>query len=298
MKLHHILLGILVSAMWGVNFVAIHLGLKDFPPFVYAALRFIFAASPLLLLRWAPPAPFKWIVIIGMTLFGAQFSFLYLGMHLGAEPGLSSLILQIQAFFTIFMAAVFFGERPKRRQIIGCIVAFCGLGLIATSLENVGTSSAIGIILVICAAFGWASGNIAVKHAKPKDMRALIMWASLIASVPLLVLSLIIDGPERIFLSIANASAISWGAVAYIVVISTWIGYVAWTYLVHHYSAAEVSPFALLVPVFGMSSSAVLLNEAMGPLKIFAAFLIMAGLAICVIPLGHLRSFLRPKEQT
>lgn len=280
----HIALAVAVAAVWGVNFVMIKLGLRDFPPVLFSCLRFALAATPLLVLgvRGGPPVPWRFIIGIGVSLGVVKFSLLFIGMDIGMPAGLSSLVLQSQAFFTALFAAVVLGDRPGPRQVAGMAVAFGGIGLIA--LEMPAGDSLLGLGLVVAAAACWGVSNIIMKTAKAPDLFRLMLWVSLIPPVPLFLLSLGMEGPERIAAALTGLSAMGIAALVYIAAGATLFGFAAWGFLLRSYPASQVAPFSLLVPIFGMTSSALVLGETLTAAKLAGAALVFAGVALTALP--------------
>lgn len=283
MRSSHIALAVSVAAIWGFNFVAIKVGLKDFPPILFCALRFALAALPLLFMgmRNGPPVPWRFILGIGMVLGVVKFSLLFVGMDVGMPAGLSSLVLQSQAFFTALFAAVALGDRPGPKQLAGMAVAFSGIGLIATEMPM--GNSLLGLALVIAAAAAWGVSNILMKQAKAPDLFRMMLWVSVVPPLPLLALSLTLEGPERVAHALTSLTPVGVASVAYIAFGATLFGFAAWGFLLRHYPASLVAPFSLLVPIFGMSSSALLLGEDFTPVKLAGAVLVFTGLAVAVL---------------
>lgn len=280
----HILLAVSVAAVWGFNFVAIKVGLRDFPPVLFSSLRFALAALPLLVLwRGGPPVAWRYVLGIGIVLGVVKFSLLFVGMDVGMPAGLSSLVLQSQAFFTVLFAALALGDRPGPRPLIGMAVAFSGIGVIA--LEMPAGDSLLGLALCIAAAVAWGVSNIIMKQAKAPDLFRLMLWVSVVPPLPLLALSLALEGPERIAVALTSLTPLGVGALVYIAAGATLFGFASWGFLLRHYPASLVAPFSLLVPVFGMSSSALLLGEDFSPAKAVGAVLVFAGLAVTVLKL-------------
>lgn len=278
MQPQHIALAITVAAIWGFNFVMIKVGLNELPPILLCALRFFFAAFPAIFFISKPAIAFRWVIAFGLTLFALQFTLLFFGMAAGATPGLASLLLQVQVFFTVLLAVLFLKEKPSSWQIIGAIIAFFGIGLIATHAG--GDISIMGIILIIAAAASWSVGNLISKQLGQIDMFALVIWGSFVAWPPLLLTSLIVENSTW---DIETASGLTWlsiASVAYNAYPVTLFGFAAWNWLLSRYPAVTVAPFSLLVPVFGFASAAVIMNEPIYSWKVGAATLIMAGLCI------------------
>jgi O-acetylserine/cysteine efflux transporter len=280
MKPSHILMLVLVAAAWGFNFVIIKLGLKDLPPILFSALRFSFAAVPLVFFIKKPQVPWRIIIGIGLVLGVVKFSLLFIGMDIGVSAGLASLLLQSQAFFTVILAMLLYGERPPPLQYAGILIAFLGMALIAGTVDQSFTLT--GLALVLAAGLAWACSNMLMKKAGQVDMLQLMVWVSLIPPLPLLAISLAFEGPGHAVEALTNMTWTGAGAVAYIAYIATIFGFAIWGQMIRRYSAAIVAPFSLLVPVFGMTSSALVLGEAFGPLRIFGAGIVVCGLILTV----------------
>ena len=282
MQPRHLALALLVALIWGVNFVVITVGLGDFPPLLLAALRFTVASLPVLFLP-RPRLSWPFMIAVGATLFVGHYAFLFPAMAVGMPPGLASITLQIQAFFTIIIAAIALHERPSRRQLAGALVAMSGLAVIATTVGGADVTAA-GLGLTLAAALSWATGNVLLRRAGAVDMLATISWLSLIPPLPLFALSLAIEGPTAIGNALASASWSGIGAVLYNAFLSTTFGFAVWGQLLKRYPAATVAPFSLLVPIFGTLAAAILVGESFGAARLAGMALILAGLALVVLP--------------
>ena len=288
----HILLATVLALFWGFNFVVVTVALGDVPPLFLAAIRFALVALPTIFLP-RPELPPGQLVAVALTLFVGQFAFLFPAMAVGMPPGLASIALQIQAFITILFAALVIGERPTRKQTAGGAVAFLGLALVATTVGANGVTVA-GFVLLLGAACCWSAGNVMLRRAGKVDLLSLFSWAALIATGPLFLLSLLIEGPSRIAAGVTHLDWLAGGAILYMAAISTTFGYGAWGYLLRIYPAAIAAPFSLLVPVFGTLSAALLLGETFGPARLAGMALILLGLAVVVLPVRWFRFVLPP----
>src|SRR5919201_5627503 len=192
----HTALAVLIAAVWGVNFVVIHAGLQHFPPLLFSALRFTFVALPAVFFVGRPRVRWYWVLAVGGSLGVLSFGLLFVGIDQGMPAGLSSLVLQAQVIFTVAFAALTLGERPRRSQVIGATVALAGLAVIAT--ERASSAPILPFLLVIAAAAAWGISNVCTRVAQPPDGLALMVWASLVAPLPLLGLSLAFEGPREI----------------------------------------------------------------------------------------------------
>ncbi|MGM1064363.1 EamA family transporter [Saccharothrix sp. Mg75] len=276
-KPRHAALAVLVAVVWGVNFVVIKVGLRDFPPIFFSALRFLAAAVPALWFVGPPRVAWKWVVAVALALGVAKFGLLFVGMGAGMPAGLSSLVLQGQVFFTVLFAAVLLRERPRAVQVAGMAVAAVGIAVIGV---DHGTSGPVGaFLLVIAAAVAWGLANVATRRAQSPDPLNFIVWVSAVAFPPLLGLSLVFEGPAA---GLAALRSLDWGNVAailFIAWVSTLFGFGLWNSLLRTYEAAVVVPFALLVPVAGMLSGWLLLDEELTPVRLGAGALVVLGMA-------------------
>ncbi|RKT57003.1 O-acetylserine/cysteine efflux transporter [Saccharothrix australiensis] len=267
----------LTTTIWGVNFVVIKVGLAEFPPLLFSALRFLAAAVPALWFVGPPRVAWRWVVAVALALGVAKFGLLFLGMGAGMPAGLSSLVLQSQVFFTVLFAAALLRERPRPVQLAGMAVAAVGIVLIAVDY-GVGSPVA-ALLLVVLAAVAWGLSNVATRYAKPPDPLAFNVWVCAVAVLPLLGLSLVFEGPSAALAALGDVSWSGVGALLFIGWVSTLFGFSAWSFLLKEHDASSVVPFALLVPVAGMFSGWLLLDEAIGPLRLGAAALVIAGMA-------------------
>lgn len=274
----HTALAVLVAAVWGVNFVVIEIGLDHFPPLLLSALRFLVAALPAVFFVGRPKVAWKWILGVGAALGIGKFGLLFTGMAAGMPAGLSSLVLQVQAVFTAVLAAVVLRERPGRVRALGMAVALAGIGVAA--VERGISGPVTGFVLVVAAAACWGVSNVLTRKAAPPDALNFMVWVCTVPVLPLFALSLLLEGPER---DLAALRALDWSGaavIAYVAWISTVFGFVAWSHLLRRYPASSVAPFSLLVPVFGMSSAALVLGESVSGLRWLAAVLLVGGVAL------------------
>lgn len=262
-------------AAWGFNFVAISLGLTELPPFLLTAIRFAITAFPLIFFVPRPRTHWGMILAVGFFLLTLQFTFLFKGIAMGVGGGIASTVIQCQVFFTMLGGALLLREIPTWRDILGIAVAASGIILIALTM---GESTVAGLLLVVMAGLSWAIGNIFLKRAGKVDMLGLIAYASLIPPVPLLLLSYWFEGTEQIARSLTQMSMVSVFSLLYMVLISTLFSYGVWGFLMKNYAAKQVAPFGLLVPVFGIFSGWLVMDEMFGWQRLVGAALVIVGI--------------------
>jgi O-acetylserine/cysteine efflux transporter len=272
------LLAVAVTAVWGSNFVVIHIGLEHLPPLLFAALRFAASLFPAVLFLKRPDVPWRNLAGYGLLVGAGQFGLLYIAMNGNITPGLASLVVQTQVFFTIALANILTRETVRPFQVVAVLIAALGLGLIVWHTD--GNTTALGLALVLVAAASWAGSNIVVRTTPRVDMLAYVVWASMFSVPPLLLFSFVFEGWPAIRDGLANADRATWGAVAWQAIGNTMFGYAVWGWLLARYPVATIAPMALLVPLFGMGASALWLGEPLQDWKLEAALLVMAGLAL------------------
>jgi O-acetylserine/cysteine efflux transporter len=280
MPLTHLLLALAVVAIWGTNFVVIRLGLDTFAPYTFAALRYTFSFLPFIFFVPKPAASWGKLAAFGVLIGVGQFGLLFWAMRSDISPGLASLVIQSQVFFTIALSAVMYRDRLKALQWPAFALAVVGLAIVAAHASAQAGVTAFGVVLVIVAAVAWAVGNLVARAAGRVDALGFMVWSSPFAAVPLWIISLLLYGPRQIGDSLAHAGLVPWLAVAWQAVGNTLFGYGVWNWLLARHSASTVTPTALLVPVFGIAASALALHEGLPAWKLGAAALVMGGLAL------------------
>jgi O-acetylserine/cysteine efflux transporter len=270
---------VLAAVVWGLSFIGVKYGLEAAPPFLLTALRFAFAAFPLVLFRRPPATSWRLVALYGALIGVGQFGLLFLAVREGMPVGLSSLVIQFQIYFTILLAALVFGERPTRAQIVSAAIALVGMAIIASA--RWGHASLAPFALTVGAAFCWAGGNVVSKSIGRVDPIAFVVWSSLVAPLPMLALSMA-TAPQATFAALAHPSLMLALSVAGLAYGGTLVSYGLWARLLARYSAAAVSPFSLLIPVVGMASAALLFGERPSATEIVGAAVVMIGLAVNV----------------
>ena len=272
----------LVAVLWGVNFVAIHASLATFPPLLCAAIRFTLLAVPTVLFVPRPAVPTRWLVGYGLGFGVAQFAFLYSGMAAGMPAGLASLVLQASGPMTLVLGGLLLHETIRGRQWLGIAVAATGMTLVGWS--RAASAAVWPFVLVLLGALGWAFGNLASRQARPPNPLHLTLWMAVIPPVPLVALSLLLEGPDRI--AAAGRAALTvgalpaWAGLAYTVLVATVAGSGLWTWLLSHHPAGVVAPFSMLVPVVGIAVAALALGEVPTWLEVAGGVLVVTGVLV------------------
>ena len=285
MKRRDVALGVLVAILWGLNFVAIDAGLDQLPPLFFVSLRYLLAVLPLVLFVPRPDVPWQTVVTIGIFGCVLQFGLLFVSIDRGLPAGLSSVVLQCQVPFTVALAVPFLGERVSRRQALGIALALGGIACIGVMRSAAVPLSAL--LLCLGAAAAWGVSNVVTRASGSTRPLSLLVYSSAVAVPPLLVGSLLLEGPSEGWRALRDLSPVSFVALAYVVAMATWVGFGLWLVLLGRYPSSVVSPFALLAPPVGLIAAWLLRGEQPSSGELLGCLLALVGLVLVAAPRGQ-----------
>lgn len=273
----HLAAILMVTFVWGLNFIVIRIGLDHFPPLLFSAARFAVCALPAL---WLPRPKVGWgsLLALGLVLGAGLFGFMFLGIAAGVSPGIASLLMQSQVLFTLLLGALVLGDRPGGAQWTAVALGLAGVVLLAVDTGQFRTGTGFGLIL--CGALCWAVANLMFKRLPPTPMLNVMVWISLVPPLPLFALSWMVEGQTAIEASFGNIGPVAVFVIAYTSILSTLFGYGVWGAMIQHYSAAKVVPFALFVPVFGLLLSFLVFGDRLDAVGVLASAMVVTALAL------------------
>jgi O-acetylserine/cysteine efflux transporter len=270
-----IMLAVTVMALWGFNFAAAKLATAAFPPIFLMALRFSLVAVLLMPFAGVPRGRLKGIAVLSVILGTGHFPLMFSGLA-GIDAATASIVAQLQVPFSSLLAAVFLNDRPGVRGVLGMLVAFAGIVVIAGAPRLDGNLSHLAMI--VAASFAFAVSSVQIKRIGAVGGFTLNAWMALFATPQLLVLSLLLETGQRE--ALAGAGSVAWIALAYLVVAATIVAYGLWYRLVRAYPVTLTMPFLLLVPVFGVLSGVVILGEPLTPHLMVGGGMTIAGIGL------------------
>ncbi len=282
------LLALLVVSVWGANFTVIKIGLLDVPSMLLAALRYIVVVFPAIFFIKKPDIEWRYIIGYGLTVGVGQFACLFYALEIGMPAGVASVVLQSQAFFTLLFANLFLKERVITIQVIGLAIAAIGLYLIGKE-ASAPPLSAIplgALLLTLLAASFWGLSNIVTRQASNRaaskgsklDMLSMVVWSSLVPPIPFLMLAMVFNTPQDLWLSVSHLSLTSVFAIVYLALFATVFGYGVWGGLLAKYNASKVAPLSMLVPIAGLITAQIVLKEQLSMIQWIGGFVILLGL--------------------
>ena len=278
MKTSHLILAVCVTLVWGLNFPLAKLGLAGIDPLLLTAIRFSLAALPWVFFIPRPKVAFKWVAAYGAAFGVAMWALINQGIALGVPPGNASLLVQCSAFFTLGWGVILFRDNLSLPQCIGIVLAAVGLATFLLGTTDGATLP--GVILIIISAVAWSVGNVIIKLSKVREIFAFVVWASLIPPIPLFAMTWFLHGSAPFIALPTQLHGVTLLAVAFQAYGATHFCYWGWNLLLREYPASRVAPLSLLVPVFGITSSALILGQYPDTTNSIAIALILAALVI------------------
>lgn len=278
MKLTDFFIALLITAIWGVNFSIIKLGLITADPLILAGIRFTLCALPAVFFIKKPDTSWRYIIGYGLLFGIGLWGIVNLGIKAGVSAGIASLVLQFGAFFTMVLGAFLFHENLSKYQYTGIIVAL--LGLTSIIFISDGSVTFIGLALVLCGAVVWGLVSIIIKKSNTKQVFSFLVWSSLFSPIPLFILSYLFNGPSGFTELAIHFNSTTLFSILFQVYPNTLFAYWVWNSLLTQYPVSVVAPLSLLVPIFGMLGSVMIFNESIPSGKVIAMVFIISGLII------------------
>lgn len=274
----HLLLFLLVMLIWGGNFVVAKIGLMQIPPILFMTLRWALVA--ILLVPFVKPPRGHWgaVFLISVTLGFLHFALMFTGLR-DIDASTAAISIQIQVPFAALLAAIFFHDKLGWRRALGMAISFAGVAIIAGEPRLDGNYLALAMI--IAAACIWSVANIQIKMLGEIDGLTLNAWVGLFATPQLALASLVLE--EGQFAALAAADWRAFAAVLYQAIVVVVIGYGIWYWLLHRYRVNQVMPFMLLMPVFGVLSGVLFLDESLTLAFLAGGILTVLGVGIITL---------------
>lgn len=278
MQKKHLILAVLVTAVWGLNFPITKLGLAAIDPLLLTALRFTLAALPWVFFVKRPPIAIKWLAAYGLIFGVAMWALINLGIEWGVPPGTAALLIQFSAFFTMGWGVLLFREQLSYAQMLGMGLAV--LGLISIILASPGQGTTLGYALLLVSALSWSVGNVIIKQSKVREMFAFVVWASVFPPLPLLLLTWLAHGSAPFTALVTHFEWVALFSLLFQVYAATHFCYWGWNLLLREYPVSRVAPLSLLIPVFGIAGSMLILGHRVGASEGVSIALILSALVV------------------
>jgi O-acetylserine/cysteine efflux transporter len=269
---------VVLSVLWGISTPVSKIGVNEMPPLFMLAVRFFIVALAVFFYP-VSRVQMKSLFRLSLTLAALHFPCMFIGLRY-VDASAAAVLTQLQLPFAALLAAFVFGERLSVRAISGIALAFAGVVVIAGT-PNIFAAGWTGLVLMIAAAFFWAVASLQMKSLGRISPFAANAWLAVFAGPLLLAESWIFEqSPLTSFSGLTLTGA---GAILYLVVMTTFVGYGIWFKLVQAHPVSVVMPFTLTNPMFGILSSALMLGEQITLQFMAGAALTLCGLALIVV---------------
>ncbi len=275
MKPLDILMAISVPVIWGMGFTLAKVAFvyAAFPPILLMALRFTLTALVLVWFvkpPWGQMRPIFWIAVVSATI---QYSLTFTGLT-GIDASTAIIVVQLEFPFMALLAVIFLKDRLSARRILGIIIAFGGIVMIAGQPELAGDLKYVA--MVAAGAMTWAVGQIMIKRLKtPVGGFTLIAWVAMFAAPQLFLASWLFEDNQIEI--IRTTSWIGWGVVVYLGLVMTALGYAIWYHLLGKFPVSRIGPFLMLLPVASIAGSMVMLGERLSLIEGLGAAIVIGG---------------------
>lgn len=278
MKPAHILLALLIMLIWGLNFVMAKIGLAEFPPLLLVGLRFTLVAVLLVAFVPVPRDKLPQILAVSVVMGSLHFSLMFTGFA-AVDASVAAIAVQIQVPFSSLLAAMFFGDKLGWRRAVAMVVAFAGIAIVAGEPRM--ETKLAPLAMIIAASFLWAIGSFQVRQMGKMNEFSMNAWMAVFTAPQLFIASALFESGQ--IDAIANASWAAWGAIAFMAIFVTIVGYGLWYYLLPRYPVNQTMPFILLMPVFGVLFGVWLLDEVLSWQMVAGGALTLAGVGVIIL---------------
>jgi O-acetylserine/cysteine efflux transporter len=278
MKTEDVLLTVMVMVLWGLNFVVAKVGLEELPPMLLVGIRFLLVALLLIGLVPIPRGHIGKIAALSMSMGALHFGLMFMGIR-DVDAAVASVAIQLQVPFAALLAWIFLGDRLGWRRLGGMALAFLGIVVIAGEPRMM--TNLTPLALIVTASFLWAVGNVQLRDLRAVGPMALNAWLALFAAPQMLIASAVFEDGQ--WEALAGAGWKGWGAVVYMIVFVTIIGYGFWYRMAQRYPVNLTMAHTLQVPVWGVLASVGLLGERLTWAMVAGSLLTLAGVAVIVL---------------
>ena len=251
-----LLLVLLIVTLWGMNFPVAKLGFTELPPILMTAFRFALVAVLLVPFVPRPRGRYRQLLVLATVLGGVHFSLMFVGLS-RLDSATVAIASQLTVPFAALLAAAVFKDYLGWRRTLGMAVAFAGVAVMAGEPRIL--DDPWPLLWVVTGAFAWAVANIQVKRIGEIDGLVLNGWMAAFAAPQLFLVSWLVEGDS--WGRVQEAGVVGFGAVAYMSVMVTIVGYGLWYRILRTYPVNLVMPYTLLVPVIGVVAGIGLLGE-------------------------------------
>ena len=269
---------IVINLIWGANLISSKVGVGQFPPIFFTALRFGSVALLLPFLR-VHRGQMRSLLIAAALTGPAAFALLISGMYLVKDASMVAIASQMGVPFSTLLSVWLLGETIHWRRRLGIVLAFGGIMIIGFDPRVFDYWP--GLMLVVASCFVGALGLIFLKRTQDIGALELQAWVAVAGGPALMLLSLTMESNQWGALQMADWRG--WSALAFTTLMSSLVAHTGWYYLVNRYPVTSLSPLTLLSPLFGVFFGVTLLHDHLTSRMLLGGAVTLAGVFIVLL---------------
>jgi O-acetylserine/cysteine efflux transporter len=276
---YDILVAVAMNVMWGLNLIAVKMGVDLIEPLTAAWLRQVMVMLICLPALRIIEGKMRELVLLGALAGGAFYIIVNISMAVSTNVSALAIAGQLGAPFSLILAIIFLGERVHKYRIAGMALAFAGVVMIVFDPNAV--NEHLGLALTAVASFIWACCSMIQRRLIGVPVLTIYAWVGLVGTVVLLPIALIAE--PQAMASIQDLPLSSLGWVLFSALGSTVIGQGAMSILLQRHPVSAVVPLTLPTPVISVIAAAYWFGTPLTPIMIAGGGVVLAGVAIVTL---------------
>lgn len=274
-----------MNVMWGLNLIAVKMGVDLIGPLTAAWLRQAIVLIICLPALKLVPGKMRELITLGF-LSGALF-YIVINLSLAVSDNVSALAIagQLGVPFSLILAVIFLGERIQKLRIAGIALAFGGVMLLA--FDPAAVDEQLGLALTALGSLIWAFCSLIQRRLIGVPVLTIYAWIGVMGTICLLPVALVVEPGPMAALPHTPIYAMLW--VLFSALGSTVIGQGAMSVLLQRHPVSTIVPLTLLAPVISVIAASVYFGTRLTGLMIAGGIMVMSGVAVVVIRTARAR---------
>ena len=280
MPLRHFLLVLAICVVWAVNFLTSAISLRELPPLLFTALRFVPLA--VLLIPWMKaPAPGQWprLIAVGLCIGVLHFGLSFWALRLAGDLSSPAIVMQSYIPMSTVLAVVLLGEHVGWRTWAGIATSFAGV--LVLGFDPLVLDAPASLLLMLVSAFCLALGTVLMRGLAGVNAIGMQGWTAVFALAPLLLWSGFAESGQ--IDALRNASWAAWGGALYAALVSSLFGHGAFYWLVQRHPVSTLTPYLLMTPLFAIALGVLFWGDRPGPRLYLGGAMVLAGVLIIAL---------------
>ncbi len=282
MQIRDLLLIIGVMSIWGFNFSMIKLGVSEMDPLLIAAARFFCATFPIIFFIRKPDVQWRYLIAYGCVFGTGIWGMASCAITFGLSSGMASVLLQTDVLTTFLVGVLLYKEVISLRIATGIAVSM--IGLVISIIYTNGNVTLLGVAFIMISAICWPLAGVIVRKSGTSSAFAFNIWGTLFAPLPLVLLSVGVNGWEILTTTYEQWNSNAWASVLFQAYPTTLFGYWVWNKMVLKYPMSQLAPLTLLVTVFALISGYLIYDEQLSSAQWVSCATFLLGIGLVLYP--------------